>query len=104
MKVSIVACLDHIINCTHTHTATTSRLERELAEAVQEEGDQKKATRDSSPTSDEDPGSDSDSECGENSGPPLETVNSMEASLWSLDLSASSSMETSVYTETEVSV
>ena len=51
-------------------------------------------------------GSDSDSECGEegtgaNVSAAIGHSNSIEASLWSLDMLTSSSMETSVY-ETEV--
>lgn len=56
-----------------------------------------------------DPGSDSDSDFGEGpypfvvQQPPGEIVNSLEASLWSLDLSATSSIETSGYVDAEVS-
>lgn len=82
--------------------AMTSRLERELAEAVQEESDDDEATRATPPSSDGgDPGSDSDQER------PLPFVggtqlSSIEMSLWSLDASAASSMEASLSADTEV--
>ena len=86
--------------------ATKSRLERELAEAVQE--DENSVEAGAAQSGEVDPGSDSDSDCGEGpypfapSQPPLQPVNSLEASMWSLDISASSSMETSGYSDTEV--
>lgn len=81
--------------------ATKSRLERELAEAVQEEGSEE-AVRSASPCSNGgDPGSESD----EDQPHPLLSVpqsSSIEMSIWSLDASATSSMDTSLTTETEV--
>lgn len=89
-------------------SATKTRLERELAEAVLEEGERPNDMGDNpsgSPEQEEEEvGSDSDSECEEvmmeAAGGP-NTGGNLEASLWSLDLSASNVMETSVY-ETEV--
>ena len=86
------------------HAATKTRLERALADAAREEND---TPADMPPGDEEDKnvGSDSDSECGDVMGgrqmPPSFMYSSLEASLWSLDMSATSSMETSVY-ETEV--
>ena len=90
--------------------ATKTRLERELAEAVQEEDESlAETTKTQNGDGDgADPGSDSDSDFGEGpypfalQQPTGEIVNSLEASMWSLDLSAASSMETSGYTDTEV--
>lgn len=91
--------------------ATKTRLERELAEAVQEEDEASaEATKFQANGGNVDPGSDSDSDFGEGpypftlQQPSGEIVNSLEASLWSLDLSATSSMETSGYTDTEVNL
>lgn len=60
-------------------------------------------------TSQQDPGSDSDSDCGEGpypfapQQPPAHLVNSLEASMMSLDMASSaSSMEVSGYTDVEV--
>ena len=80
-------------------------MEREIAEAVLEEGD----TPDDvigTASGNEDVGSESDSESGEvmvggQHPQGIQYSGSMEASLWSLDMSASSGLETSVF-ETEV--
>lgn len=91
--------------------ATKFRLERELAEAVLEEGEEAGKEGTLSPLSDDNVDSESDSECGDElfrrGGPPpsssqqQQQTNSMEASMWSLDMSATtSSLNTSVY-ETE---
>ena len=83
-------------------SATKSRLERELAEAVLEESDQPDHAS-SLIGSSEDLPSDSDSECGDAPYPlPIQPSNSIEASLFSVSLSAPSSVETSVYEDTEV--
>ena len=87
------------------YVATKSRLERELAEAVREEGDTPPETP-SAGVEEDIVGSDSDSEGGDEgtvAGVPAGAghSNSIEASLWSLDMMTSSTMETSVY-ETEV--
>ena len=91
--------------------ATKTRLERELAEAVQEEDEASaEAAKAQANGGDADPGSDSNSDFGEGpypfalQQPSREIVNSLEASMWSLDLSATSSMETSGYTDTEVNL
>ena len=90
----------------HVDAATKSRLERELAEAVQEET-VKDLSGSSSPVSTEgcDPDSDSDEE---QATLPSVTVgnqpNTMEMSLWSLDASATSSINASLTMDTEVSV
>ena len=81
-------------------------MERELAEAVREEGDTPTETP-STGVEEDTVGSDSDSEGGDEgtgAGVPAGVghSNSIEASLWSLDMLTSSSLETSVY-ETEVS-
>lgn len=82
--------------------ATKSRLERELAEAVQEE-ENEEAVRSSSPCSDGgDPGSDSDEEQQSHPLLVVPQTSSIEMSLWSLDASATSSMDTSLTAETEV--
>lgn len=87
------------------YTATKSRLERELAEAVQDDSEDER--RSTSPCSDGgDPGSGSDNEYTSGGVPPVMSSNStnpMEMSLWSLDASATSSLDTSVTTEVEVS-
>ncbi len=82
-----------------------------MAEAVLEEENPSDDTGDhpggSLEEEEEDVGSDSDSECGDGSVQGMggsgtgQVSGSLEASLWSLDISATSSMETSVY-ETEV--
>lgn len=86
--------------------ATKYRLERELAEAVQEESRRELSGSSSPPPRDGyDPGSDSDEE--QTTLPPVTMgnhPNSLEMSLWSLDASATSSMDTSVTAETEVKV
>ena len=95
---------------THFSAATKTRLERELAEAVQEEDEAspEAAKAREANGGHAEPGSDSDSDFGEGpypfalQQPSKEIVNSLEASLWSLDLSAASSMDTSGYTDTEV--
>lgn len=83
--------------------ATKSRLERELAEAVQEEvsGEGKRST--SPPLVDGyDPGSDSDDDQPRPSVSIGNQLSTMEMSLWSLDASATCCMEASVSTENEV--
>lgn len=88
--------------CVCVCVATKSRLERELAEAVQESASEEEAPRCSSPSSDGgDPGSDDEDQAAH----PLMSmpqVSSMEMSLWSLDASATSSLDTSLTTDTEV--
>lgn len=79
--------------------ATKSRLERELAEAVQENSEED-FSHSPSPCSDgDDPGSDTDED---QPHPFASTGNqniSIEMSLWSLDASATSSIDMSIYTE-----
>lgn len=91
-----------IVVCVCVCVATKSRLERELAEAVQESASEEEAPRCSSPSSDGgDPGSDDEDQAAH----PLMSmpqVSSMEMSLWSLDASATSSLDTSLTTDTEV--
>ena len=90
--------------------ATKTRLERELAEAVRDEGDNRPGDVARNPSGSgegEEVGSDSDSDCGGVAGGGgvgmLQHSGSLEASMWSLDISATSSLlETSTY-ETEVS-
>ena len=86
-------------------------MERELAEAVRDEGDNGPGNMARNPTGSgegEEVGSDSDSDCGGvggggGVGTTLYHSGSLEASMWSLDISATSSvLETSTY-ETEVS-
>ena len=106
------ACQSACTLCIDRHIsfpATKTRLERELAEAVQEEDETSpESAKARANGGDADLGSDSDSDFGEGpypfalQQPSKEIVNSLEASLWSLDLSATSSMETSGYTDTEV--
>lgn len=84
-------------------SATKSRLERELAEAVMEDNDKPDHASSSLVGSSEDLPSDSDSECGDVPYPlPIQHSNSIEASLLSVNFSAPSSVETSVYEDTEV--
>ena len=98
--------------------ATKQRLEQELAEAVQDDGDSTGGGGDSGDSvkgeEEEEVGSGSDSEVeGEGQGDGrggsllspggmLQSVNSLEVSLWSLDVSLPGGMESSIY-ETEVS-
>ena len=89
--------------------ATKTRLERELAEAVRDEGDNGPDNPSGSGEG-EDVGSDSDSDYGGPMGGGGGGVGggayhneSLEASMWSLDVSATSSLETSAC-ETEVSL
>ena len=85
--------------------ATKTRLERELAEAVRDEGDNGPDNPSGSGEK-EDVGSDSDSDYGGGGGGMSGGAyhnESIEASMWSLDVSATSSLETSVC-ETEVSL
>ena len=83
------------------YIATKSRLERELAEAVQE-NDTVGTPRSVSPSSDGgDPGSDSDQDNQPFSVP---QISSIEMSLWSLDASATSSMDTSITADQEVRI
>ena len=84
-----------------TYVATKSRLERELAEAVQEEGSEE-TVHSTSPSSDGgDPGSDSDQD-QPHPYMGVSQLNSIEMSLWSLDASATSSLETSITADVEV--
>lgn len=90
-------CLPH----PHVCVATKSRLERELAEAVQEEGSEETVSSPSPSSDGGDPGSDSDQDqprpyVG------VSQLSSIEMSLWSLDASATSSLETSTTADTEV--
>ena len=85
--------------------ATKTRLERELAEAVRDEGDNG-PDNPSGGGEGEDVGSDSDSDYGGGGGGMGGGTyhnESMEASMWSLDVSATSNLETSAC-ETEVSL
>lgn len=87
--------------------ATKTYLERELAEAVQEE---ETSTTYPATTTTAQLDSGSDSDYGEGpypfplQQPPIHSINSLEASMWSLDVSSTSasSMENSSCTETEV--
>ncbi len=83
--------------------ATKSRLERELAEAVQEEMSSERRRSASPPLVEGyDPGSDSDDDQPRPSVSMGNQLSTMEMSLWSLDASATSSMDASLTTETEV--
>ena len=93
-------------------SATKHRVERELAEAVKEDDTTSEGGRREGEVEEEEEevGSDSDSEAegeGKGSGTvsaqSLQQSSSLEASMWSLDVSVASGMETSVY-ETEVSM
>ena len=91
--------------CLYVCAATKSRLERELAEAVQEECVKERTTGSSHsppPTDTDgcDPGSNSDED--RTYLPQIVMSNTMEMSLWSLDASATSSVNTSLTTDTEV--
>ena len=90
---------------TFTAAATKQRLEHELAEAVQEDHESTGSGETSSRGEGEEEGSGSDSE-GEELGAeplPVSVQNSLEMSIWSLDVSLPGGMESSVY-ETEVRV
>ena len=96
--------------CVHPTTATKQRLELELAEAVQEDHESTgSGDAASSRGEGEEVGSGSDSE-GEERGrgtaslpPGTDMQNSLEMSMWSLDVSLPSGIDSSIY-ETEVSV
>ena len=90
--------------CVCVCAATKSRLERELAEAVQEDSSNEGSRSTSPPLVDGyDPGSESDDDQPAHSSVAMgNQLNAMEMSLWSLDASATSSMETSMNTENEV--
>lgn len=70
---------------------------------MQESSDEE-VPRSNSPSSDGgDPGSDSDHEVTHPSLNPPQQMSSIEMSLWSLDASATSSLDASITTDTEVS-
>ena len=82
------------------------RLEQELAEAVQEDHESASSGGEASSrgdAGDEGSGSDSEAEGVEPGSLPTPVQNSLEMSVWSLDVSMPGGMESSVY-ETEVSL